>query len=425
MDKKCQTILEELKSKSIISIGGTEAVSVAYAVAYARKRAVGALKQIRITVDSSIFKNGLNVNIPGCGERGLDFAAALGYVYGDLDKKLMLLSDYGPEDVLEAKKLLAHGKVSIRIKDDCDKLYIETILENEKNVVRVLVLDHHLNVISDEVADCMEKLTEYKKPPVLDFIKNENLGLEDFLEVVDTVNIEELSFIRDGLKYNLAFAEYEDEEGMADSFLRAMDRYGLPEDIITYTQNLCVRACEARIRGVSLPVMTAAGSANYGLAIYLAGYGVGSKLGVREDKILRAIALSNLMSLCVNSYVGSTSSVCDCGLAVGVGTAVGCVYLLDGECPTMVRAVKNMMGSVTGIICEGSRMSCAWKVGLSVSWAIKSALLAMEYEEIEEDGFWADNLDRLLENIAQIYRPLSHTINQRIVDIITGREKES
>ncbi len=424
MDKKHQMILEELKSKSIISMGGTEAVSVAYSVAYARQRAVGALKRIQITVDSSMFKNGLNVSIPGCEERGLDFAAALGYVYGNLDNKLMLLRDYGPEDVLEAKKLLAHGMVSIQIKDDCDRLYIETILENDENVVRVLVLDHHLNVMSDEVADCMEKLKEQKKAPVPDFMEHENLGLEDFLDFADRVEADALSFIRDGLRYNLAFVEYEDPDGMADSFVRAMERYGVSEDMVTYTQNLCIRACEARIRGVGLPVMTAAGSANYGLAIYLAGYGVGTRLQADEDQILRAIALSNLMSLRVNAYVGSATSVCDCGLAVGVGTAVGCVYLLGGSCPGMVRAVKNMLGSVTGIICEGSRMSCAWKVGLAVSWAIKSALLAMEYEETEEEGFWADNLDRLLENIAQIYRPLSDTMNQRIVDIITGREKE-
>lgn len=423
MEEKKQRILEELKSKSIISMGGTEAVSVAYSVAYARKKAEGGLKKIRITVDSSIFKNGINVTIPGCEERGLDFAAALGYVYGNMDRKLMLLSDYGSEDVLEAKRLLSHGMVSIRIKDDCDKLYIETILENENNVVRVLVLDYHLNVISDEVVRDVKELKEYGKTPVLNFIKSENLGLEDFLDFVDTVELKELSFIKDGLNYNLAFARQGDKETMADSFSRAMDRYGVPEDIITYTQNLCVRACEARIRGVNLPVMTAAGSANYGLAIYLAGYGAGMKLGAGEDRILKAIALSNLMSLCVNSYVGSNSSVCDCGLAVGVGTAAGCVYLLGGDAQAMIRAVKNMLGSVTGIICEGSRISCAWKIGLSVSWAVKSALLAMEYEEKEEEGFWADSLDKLLENIAQIYGPLSNTINHRIVDIITGRER--
>ena len=425
MNEKHRMILEELKSKSIISVGGTEAVSVAYSVAYARQRARGALKKIQITVDSSIFKNGLNVSIPGCEERGLDFAAALGYVCGDMDRELMVLSDYGPEDVLEAKKLLAHGMVSICIKDNCDKLYIETVLEHEENVVRILVLDHHLNVICDDAADCTENLEEHRRPPVLDFIKSGNLGLEDFLDFVDTVDIAELSFIREGLEYNLAFAKLGDERGMADSFLRVMDRYGLSEDVVTYTQNLCVRACEARIGGAGMPVMTAAGSANYGLAIYLAGYGIGTRLGAGEERILRAVALSNLMSLCVNSYVGSVSSVCDCGLAVGVGTAVACVYLLEGDCQAMVRAVKHMLGSVTGIICEGSRISCAWKVGLSVSWAVKSALLATEYQETEEEGFWADNLDRLLENIARIYRPFSHRINQRILDIITGRERET
>ena len=409
MESRNQKILKELKSKSIISMGGTEAVSVAYSVAYAREKARGALKKIQITVDSSIFKNGLNVIIPGCEERGLDFAAALGYVCGRVEDKLQLLSHYGEEEIAQAKKLLAQGKLSIRIKDDCDKLYIETMIESEENAVRVLIQDFHLNVISEEVVTEIADLQEYELQKDLNYIKNAHLGLEEFLD-----------FIREGLKYNLELGNYQNDQSLTSSFSKALARFQIQEDLITYTQNLCMRACEARIQGAKLPIMTAVGSANYGIGIYLSVYGVGSRLGVSEDQIIRAIALSNLTSLYVNSYVGSISSVCDCGFAVGIGTTVGTTYLLGGDYCAMERAVKNMLGSITGIICEGNRLKCAWKMGLSVSWAIKSALLAMESPQFESEGFLNNSLDNILHNIAQIYNPLSNTINQTIVDIIMG-----
>ncbi len=420
MEETYKKILEELKSKSILSMGGTEAVSVAYSAAYARQLSKGQLKKIQITVDSSIFKNGLNVIIPGCEERGLDFAAALGYICGHVEDRLQLLSHYGEDEVQQAKKLLAQGKISIRIKDDCDKLYIETLIVSESNIVRVLILDFHLNVISEEIVTKLEDLQEHVTQRDLNYIKNRELGLEDFISFVEHVDLEDLDFIREGLKYNLALSEYPIEGSLTSCFTKALSRFQIQEDVITYTQNLCTRACEARIQGATLPIMTAVGSANYGIAIYLANYGFGSRLGLPEERIIRAIALSDLMSLYVNTFVGSISAVCDCGFAVGIGTAVSAVYLLGGDYDAMERAVKTMLGSITGIICEGNRLKCAWKLGLSVSWAIKSALLAMESDTIESEGFLDNSLDKILENIAQIYNPLSNTINQTIVDIIMG-----
>lgn len=251
MESRNQKILKELKSKSIISMGGTEAVSVAYSVAYAREKARGALKKIQITVDSSIFKNGLNVIIPGCEERGLDFAAALGYVCGRVEDKLQLLSHYGEEEIAQAKKLLAQGKLSIRIKDDCDKLYIETMIESEENAVRVLIQDFHLNVISEEVVTEIADLQEYELQKDLNYIKNAHLGLEEFLDFIEQVDIKELDFIREGLKYNLELGNYQNDQSLTSSFSKALARFQIQEDLITYTQNLCMRACEARIQGQS------------------------------------------------------------------------------------------------------------------------------------------------------------------------------
>ena len=297
MEGKYSQILDELKSKSVLTVGGTEAVSVAYSVAYAKKKAQGELKRIIITVDSSIFKTGLNVVIPGCEERGLDIAAALGFVCGNVEDKLQILSHYDEMDLLKAKQLLAQGRVNIQIKNDCDKLFIETIIESSDNVVRTLIIDYHLNVISEENVMCLSDLKEYQYQVNRNYIVNENMGPNDFVDFVNAVDSRDLEFIETGLKYNLELADYPGEDSMIRRFEEALEAYQVHNDMIIYTQNLCMRACEARTLGAKLPVMTTVGSANYGIITYLANYGVGSYKQIDHDRIIRAIALSNLMSM--------------------------------------------------------------------------------------------------------------------------------
>lgn len=418
MEEKNKKLLTELKRKSIMTTGGAIAVSVAYSVAYAKRQAKGELTKIQLTLDSSIFKNGLNVMIPGCDERGLDFAAALGYVHGHEEEKLQMLSSYGMDEVRQAKELLSQGRISIRVKDDCDRLYIETMIESSENAVRILILDFHLNVIFEETAKTAAELIGYQGEYGLNCIRDEHMGLDDFLRFTEQVDIEDLDFIAEGLGYNLKLVNADEHESLTAGYVRALKRYGIEEDIVTYPQMLCMRACENRIRGAKLPIMTAVGSANYGISCYLANYGVAERLGVPREKLIRAVALANLMCLYVNSYIGTNAAVCDCGLAVGVGVAVSTAYLLGADYDAMERAAKNMLGSVTGIICEGSGLKCAWKIGLSVAWAIKSAILSIESEDTENEGFLDNSLDRIMETIAEIYNPLSNTINQTISGIL-------
>lgn len=414
-------ILEELKRKSIVSVGGTEAGSVAYAVGYARKKVRGGLKKIQITVDPSIFKNGLNVKIPGCQEQGLDFAAALGYVCEDVDTKLQLFSHYGNEQVEQAKKLLTQGKIYIKIKNDCDKLFIEALIESEENVVRVLIMDFHMNVISEETVSSIEELKDYDQHQNGSYIADAGFTLGDFVSFVENSDRGAFDFIEEGLSYNLALSKETSHIGMTEGFTRALVKYKVKEDMISYTQNLCMRTCEARFAGSKLPVMTAAGSANYGIAIYLANYGVGDYLHLEQERIINAIVLSNLMSLYVNAYIGSNSAICDCAFAVGIGVSAGVAYLLGGSEEVMEQAVKNMLGSITGILCDGDKLACVWKLGMTVDWAIKSALLALETGADADGGILDNTLDKILENISQIYNPVANTMNQSIVDIIMGK----
>ena len=143
---------------------------------------------------------------------------------------------------------------------------------------------------------------------------------------------------------------------------------------------------------------------------------MGSYKQIDHDRIIRAIALSNLMSMYVNSYVGSLTSVCGCSLAAGIGAAAGITFLLGGDVDAVERAAKNMAGSI-----DGSKLGCAWKLGLSVDWSIKSALMALNECCIHQGGILEDSLEQIFKNISRIYNPVSNTTNQSIVDIVLGR----
>ena len=248
MEGKYSQILDELKSKSVLTVGGTEAVSVAYSVAYAKKKAQGELKRIIITVDSSIFKTGLNVVIPGCEERGLDIAAALGFVCGNVEDKLQILSHYDEMDLLKAKQLLAQGRVNIQIKNDCDKLFIETIIESSDNVVRTLIIDYHLNVISEENVMCLSDLKEYQYQVNRNYIVNENMGPNDFVDFVNAVDSRDLEFIETGLKYNLELADYPGEDSMIRRFEEVIEEYAANGTIPGFVHlSIGQEACQAGV----------------------------------------------------------------------------------------------------------------------------------------------------------------------------------
>lgn len=415
--------LEILKSEVVPAAGCTEPVAVAYSCATARQEIEGQVKSLDIWVDPGLYKNGLRVGIPGIKTRGLYMAAALGILSGDTKKGLCVIEGLKEEDELKAQELVEKGVIRINIKHDVARLYIETVLTTDQGQVRVLTLDRHLNVVS------LEKGRELSKNSldILPVSKAEKIiqkfTLNELVEFAEEVPLEELGFLEEGVEMNKRAAKegYKIAGSMCNTIHGLIEKGIMADDVINNVQKLCAAAAEARMSGCMLPVMSTAGSGNHGITVFLTNAAVADKIGSTREKLLRALALSNLITVYVKSFTGPLSAMCGCGVAAGTGASAGIVYQMGGNTEQMFGAMLNMIGSIAGLICDGGKEGCAYKLALSGGWAVESALFSMQGAVIHHNnGILAPDFYQLFKNLGHVCGPgMSHT-NKAILDVMSG-----
>lgn len=416
-------LLEILKSEVVPAAGCTEPVAVAYSCAAARKEIEGQVKSLDIWVDPGLYKNGLRVGIPGIKTRGLYMAAALGILSGDPQKGLCVLEGLKEEDELKALELVAKGVIRINIKHNVTRLYIETVLNTDQGQVRVLTLDRHLNVVSIEKGRDLAKISL----DVLPISKNEKIiqkfTLNELARFADEVPLDELGFLEEGVEMNKRAAKegYKLAGSMCSTIHGLIEKGIMGDDVINNVQKLCAAASEARMSGCMLPVMSTAGSGNHGITVFLTNAAVADKIGSPRERLLRALALSNLITIYVKSFTGPLSAMCGCGVAAGTGASAGIVYQMGGNTEQMFGAMLNMIGSIAGLICDGGKEGCAYKLALSGGWAVESALFSMQGAVIHHNnGILASDFYQLFKNLGHVCGPgMSHT-NKAILDVMAG-----
>ncbi|MDD2216548.1 MAG: L-serine ammonia-lyase, iron-sulfur-dependent, subunit alpha [Eubacteriales bacterium] len=414
-------LLEILKSECVVATGCTEPIAVAYATAIAKEQIEGEkLLRLHVVIDSALYKNASFVGIPGIKDRGLPIAAALGVVIGSSKKGLRLLEHIDDEQLVNAKQLVKDGIVEISVVKECARLYIEVNLFTEQNHIRVLVKDRHQNVVSIEKGKSL--------PPIQLVYESHNTkesliqkyNLADLLEFARNVDVANLEFLNAGIRMGIEMADIglTMQKGLGKAIEEMIYEGTERNNMVTTAQILCGAAAEARMAGVPNPVMTTAGSGNHGLTVFMTNVGVAKKLNCSEDTLLRAIALSNLVTVYVKSYTGTLSAMCGCGVAAGVGAGAGVSYMLGGNETEIYHTIVNMVGSIAGLLCDGGKEGCAYKVALSSGWAVQSALLAQKGCHINtKDGILSGDLRGLFENLGSCSDSMFLT-NQSIVEII-------
>lgn len=424
MEEGQKELLKLLKEGITPATGCTEPIAVAYAVAAAKEQIEGHLESIHIQVDSNIYKNGLMVTISGTTEKGLVAAAAFGFIAGDAKRRFRVIEGLTNEDIIEARRLIKQKKIELSLKRDCIGLDIEVTILTDREKVRVIILNTHLNIVS------IEKITlnNQFKP----FVRKEQKAnsfnhqiqkytLENFLSFSDQIPLEELSLLEDGVNMNRKIAR----EGMAIRSgvgvkLNEMIHEGIMSDnVITRAQVLCAAASEARMSGSKLPVMSTAGSGNHGITVFLTNYAVAEKKKLPKEKLIRSLALSNLITFFIKSYTGTLSAMCGCGVAAGIGASAGVVYLLGGNKEQILGSLYNMVGSISGMICDGAKNGCAYKLALASGWAVQSALLALKGAIINNtDGIIDPDFKQLFKNLGYLCDPGMIATDQAILDVM-------
>jgi len=399
------------------STGCTEPSAIALNAATARKHVQGDIARVTARLDPYLFKNAMGVGIPGADERGVELCVALGITAGDSGAGMNALHTVTATQLAQGKAL--REKITVEIAEETQGLYIETVIETESDCVRVITSQAHDNIARIEHAPFAPFVEAAAPAPEAETIVGD---VAAYLDFANNVPVEELRFLLDALEMNRRVYRAAVEKGMDKQVLPSM----MLQDPSVFVQakRMAGAASYARMSGVPLPVMTATGSGNQGLTLFLTVDAAAQAFGASEEKLLRALALANMVNLYIKSHIGPLSSVCACGVASGLGASLGTVYLLGGGEKEMLQAARNILGSVSGMICDGAKEGCASKVALSAGLAIEAACLAMEGSGIHaQDGILEKDFDHLIAHLGELVVEGMGKTNSTIVHIMMSEKR--
>lgn len=419
-------LIEILKDQVKPALGCTEPGAVALAVARSKEILGSDIKNIKISVNSNILKNGLGVGIPGTSERGLIFAAALSMVVGKSQYGLEVLKDVNENSIRQALEITDSKIIDLELNKEAQGLYICVEAFGDEGISKVIIENSHTNIVYESKNDNVilnnkqlsndESSLISKKPHEIKY-EIQNFTIDNLIEFVGNIDIEELSFIQDGIDMNMRLANV----GISEKLGMGLGKYlcdnvnGIYEKAKAYTAG----ASEARMSGYPLPVMSSAGSGNHGLVAIIPINIIGSGLNIPHDTIIRSIALSHLVTIYVKSYIGSLSPVCGCGVAAGVGCAAGLTFMMGGDNHQIKGSIDNMIAGLTGMICDGAKLGCSYKLSISVDAVVDASNMAMKNIFIPLDnGILGSTTEKTIENLARISNVGMNNTDNIILDVM-------
>ena len=422
---KRKAIIDLVKREVVPAIGCTEPIAVSLCVARATELLGVQPERIDVRLSANILKNAMGVGIPGTGMIGLPIAIALGALVGRSEYGLEVLKDATPEAVEQGCKYIDEHAIAIDLKQGIDeKLYIEVeVFASDKRAVAI-ISGGHTNFVFLQQGD--EVLLDARVGQSAgEGSSDEELTLRTVYEFAVNSPLGEIEFIMESKRLNKAAAESAFVGDFGHSLgktLRNERELKIMGDsifsrIISYT----AAACDARMGGAMVPVMSNSGSGNQGITATLPVVVYGEECGANHEQMVRALMLSHLTVIYIKQSLGRLSALCGCVVAAA-GSSCGITYLMGGGFEEVAMAVKNMIANLTGMICDGAKPSCALKLASGVSTAVLSAMMAMEHRCVSKlEGIIDDDVDRSIRNLTTIGREGMNETDSLILDIMTHK----
>ena len=431
-------IIELIRKEVKPALGCTEPIAVALAVAKAMeimedKRGTVSPDwrmmdgwTLSIEVSGNILKNGMGVGIPGTGMVGLHIAAALGAVCGKSEYGLEVLHDLDETSISRAKQLVEDKSVTVGLADTDHKLYVKaTVLAEDNHRACAVIEDDHDNIVEtwyDATILTSSHKAEGSDSPDQKTTLDYNLTVREILDFATTVAYEDIGFILESRTLNLALAHeglkgcYGLKVGYAINLEDNKEVFG--GDFLSYAMSLTAAASDARMAGCTLAAMSNSGSGNQGITVTMPVIAYSIKYGTDDERLARALVLSHLIAIHIKGYLGKLSALCGCVIA-STGSSCGLVYLRGGDYEQICAAIKNMIGNITGMVCDGAKVGCAMKVASGVSSALQSAVLAREGICISEhDGIIEKDIEKTIQNLGRIGSIGMQNTDNMILDIM-------
>lgn len=426
LDKEIREQIVALIHQEVVpAVGCTEPMAVALCVARATEDLGCRPEKIRVWLSANMLKNAMGVGIPGTGMIGLPIAVAMGAIVGKSEYQLEVIKDLTPETLEEGKRYIGEDHIDIKLKHDItEKLYIEVVCERGDDTATAIIAGGHTNFVYEERNG---QVLLDKRMCVGEEGETHGvaLNLKTVWDFATTSPVDEIEFILESKRYNMGAAQASLKGNYGHCLGKTMDRplskgiFG--DSIFSRIISKTASACDARMGGAMIPVMSNSGSGNQGICATNPVVVYAEENENTEEELVRALTLSHLTAIYIKQSLGKLSALCGCVVA-SIGSSCGITYLMGGEYNDICFAVRNMIANLTGMICDGAKPSCALKISSGVSTALLSAVLAREGKHVTEaEGIIDKDVDRSIRNLTSIGKEAMCATDDMVLNIMTHK----
>lgn len=417
-DKKYSQYLQILKEELIPAMGCTEPIAMAYAAAKARAVLGKMPEKIDIVISGNIIKNVKSVIVPNTGGlKGITAAIAAGVAVGNADKQLEVLADVKQKDIPKIAEFMNSCQMTV-MKSQSDKLLdIDLHLYAGSDSVRLRITDQHTNIVLIEKNG---KVLFEAGSAANDGGETDRsvLNVQDIVDFAETVDIEDVrELLEKQIGYNLAISE----EGLHGSYGASIGKTLIAtrgEDVRVRARAQAAAGSDARMSGCELPVVIVSGSGNQGMTASLPVIVYANDMGANHERLLRALVVSNLITIHQKTPIGRLSAFCG-AVSAGCGAAAGVAWLIDGTTDAVSATITNTLGMISGTVCDGAKPSCAAKIAS----AVEAGLLGFDLYENGKglhggDGILKNDVEKTIESVGQLAREGMRETDAEILDIM-------
>lgn len=427
LDNQTRNLIISLINKEVVpAVGCTEPMAVALCTARATELLGRRPEKITALLSANILKNAMGVGIPGTGMIGLPIAIACGALVGKSSYELEVIKDLNADSLAEAKAYIEDpNHICIKLKEGiAEKLYIEITCEAEGHTATAIIAAGHTNFVYLAL-DGTVVLDKRQPTAAAEEEQDIALNMRMVWDFATTSPIDELRFILKTKDYNIRAAEESRKGNYGHCLGKTIDRpmssgiFG--KTIYSRIISATASACDARMGGAQIPVMSNSGSGNQGICATNPVVVYAEENKNTEEELIRALVLSHLTAIYIKQSLGKLSALCGCVVA-STGSSCGIVYLMGGDYTQVCNAIKNMVANLTGMICDGAKPSCSIKICSGVSSALLSALLSIEGQVVTSaEGIVDDDVDRSIHNLTSIGKQAMCPTDDMVLEIMTHK----
>ena len=398
--------LELMKKEISPALGCTEPGAIGLAVAKSHEILGKDVDKVIVYLSRNMLKNAMGVGIPGTNRVGIETAVALAVLIGKSEYLLEVFRDVTTEDLINAEKFVNEGRIQVEMADTDEKLYIRAVCISGNDSAETIIQTSHTNIVMIIHNGTKVYLQKEECTRVPESSHSYSLKVADIFKYITEAPVSELEFLQEAVDMNLTIAK----EGLEDSYGLCVGKMEIESLVVPENAGmeqravaLTAAAADARMAGCSLPVMSTTGSGNQGITASVPVAVAAEYLGKSHEEMLRALALSQLITIHIKSHIGKLSALCGCAIAAGIGAACGITYLEGGQLVHVENAIRNMVADISGLICDGAKYGCALKIATSVSNAFRCAALAVHNVTASgNDGIVDGDVEQTILNLAAL-----------------------